>query len=150
MLAAAGTRALTWLNPANLPKLDAVPIDGSALLFAAGASALTALLFGLIPALRAAGLDLNRTLRATGSASATQVRLRSALMIGEMALALVLLIGAGLMIRSFAALQEVRPGFDPAGVLTFRIALPLAKYPRPDVAPGSSARWKSSCARCRA
>ena len=62
---------------------------------------LTALLFGLVPALRAAGINLNRTLRATGSASAAQVRLRGMLMIAEMALALVLLIGAGLMIRSF-------------------------------------------------
>ena len=54
-------------------------------------------------------------------------------MIGEMALALVLLIGAGLMIRSFAALQQVRPGFDPAGVLTFRMALPIAKYTNPQM-----------------
>ena len=132
-LAWAGTRALTWLNPANLPRLDAVRIDGTVLLFAVGASALTALFFGLVPALRAASLDLNRTLRATGSPSVDQVRLRSVLMIAEMALALVLLIGAGLMIRSFAALQQVRPGFDPAGVLTFRLAMPLTKYPRPDV-----------------
>jgi putative ABC transport system permease protein len=128
IVARAGTQTLALLNPANLPKLEAVQIDGAALLFAAGASAPTALVFGLIPALRAAGIDLNRTLRATGSASAAQVRLRGVLMIGEMALALVLLIGAGLMIRSFAALQQVRPGFDPAGVLTFRMALPIAKY----------------------
>ena len=62
-LAAAGTRALTWLNPANLPRLSAVRIDGDVLLFAVCASTLTALVFGLVPALRAAGLDLNRTLR---------------------------------------------------------------------------------------
>ena len=68
-------------------------------------------------------------------------------MIAEMALALVLLIGAGLMIRSFAALQQVRPGFDPAGVLTFRIALPLAKYPRPERGSRCCARWRSSSAR---
>jgi putative ABC transport system permease protein len=131
LIAWTGIRALTWLNPASLPRLEAVRVDGDALLFAMCASTLTALFFGLVPALRAAGLDLNRTLRATGSPSADQVRLRSALMIGEMALALVLLIGAGLMIRSFVALQQVRPGFDPAGVLTFRLAMPLAKYPRP-------------------
>jgi putative ABC transport system permease protein len=128
IVARAGTQTLAMLRPANLPKLDAIQIDGSALLFAAGASALTAILFGLIPAFRAAGINLNRTLRATGSASAAQVRLRGVLMIGEMALALVLLIGAGLMIRSFVALQEVRPGFDLSGVLTFRMALPIAKY----------------------
>ena len=124
----AGTQTLALLDPSKLPILQSVQIDGTALLFAAGASALTALVFGLIPALRIAGVDLNRTLRATGSASGAQVRLRGVLMIGEMALALVLLIGAGLMVRSFSALQQVRPGFDPNGVLTFRIALPIAKY----------------------
>jgi putative ABC transport system permease protein len=129
VVARAGTQTLAVLHPANLPKLEAIQIDGTALLFAAGASVLTAIVFGLIPAFRTAGINLNRTLRATGSASGAQVRLRGILMIGEMALALVLLIGAGLMIRSFAALQQVRPGFDPAGVLTFRMALPIAKYP---------------------
>jgi predicted permease len=124
----AGTQTLALLDPSRLPILQSVQIDGTALFFAAGASALTALLFGLIPALRIAGVDLNRTLRAAGSASAAQVRLRGVLMIAEMALALVLLIGAGLMVRSFWALQQVRPGFDPNGVLTFRIALPIAKY----------------------
>jgi len=132
LVARAGTQALAVLRPANLPRLEAVQLDATALLFAAGASALTAALFGLVPALRAAGLDLNSTLRATGSATGAQVRLRSLLMIGELSLALVLLIGAGLMIRSFAALQQVRPGFDPSGVLTFRMAMPPAKYPRSD------------------
>ena len=126
IVARAGTQTLAVLRPANLPKLEAIQIDGTALLFAAGASPLTAMLFGLMPALRAAGINLNRhAARATGSASAAQVRLRGILMIGEMALALVLLIGAGLMIRSFVALQQVRPGFDPYGVLTFRMALPI-------------------------
>ena len=129
LVARAGTQTLALLNPANLPKLQTVQIDGTALLFAAGASLVTALIFGLVPAMRAAGINLNRTLRATGSASPGQVRLRGMLMIAEMALALVLLIGAGLMIRSFVALQQVRPGFDPDGVLTFRAALPIAKYP---------------------
>ena len=124
----AGTQALALLDPSRLPILHTVRIDTTALLFAAGASTLTAILFGLIPALRIAGVDLNRTLRAAGSASGGQVRLRTVLMIAEMALALVLLIGAGLMIRSFSALQHVRPGFDASGVLTFRIALPVAKY----------------------
>ena len=129
VVARAGTQTLALLNPANLPKLEAVQIDGTALLFAAGASLLTAVIFGLVPALRAAGINLNRTLRATGSASQAQVRLRRLLMVGEMALALVLLIGAGLMVRSFVALQQVRPGFDPYGVHTFRTAFPTVKYP---------------------
>ena len=130
LLAYIAIRVLTRVNPANVPRVTDLDVNGTALLFAAGASALTAIFFGLAPAVRAAGLDLNRTLRAGSSATAAQVRLRSVLMIAEMALALVLLIGAGLMIRSFAALQQVRPGFDPNGVLTFRLALPLAKYPQ--------------------
>jgi putative ABC transport system permease protein len=131
IVARAGTQTLALLNPANLPKLQAVRIDGTALLFAAAASLLTAVLFGLVPAMRAAGINLNRTLRATGSASQAQVRLRRLLMVGEMALALVLLIGAGLMVRSFVALQQVRPGFEPYGLHTFRTALPIVKYPNP-------------------
>ena len=129
VVARAGTQTLALLNPANLPKLEAIHIDGIALLFAAGASLATAVIFGLVPAVRAAGINLNRTLRATGSASQAQVRLRRLLMVGEMALALVLLIGAGLMVRSFIALQQVRPGFDAYGVHTFRAALPAVKYP---------------------
>jgi putative ABC transport system permease protein len=131
-LAWACTQALTALNPANLPRVGSVRIDAAVVLFGIGATALTAVSFGLVPALRAAGIDLNRVLRA-GSGSIAPVRRRGALMVAEMALALVLLIGAGLMIRSFAALQRVRPGFDPSGLLTFRIALPPARYPRPEL-----------------
>jgi predicted permease len=126
-----GTRALTWLSPANLPRLDATRMDGAVLLFALAATALTAGIFGLVPALRAAGMELNRTLRATGSPSVAHARVRATLLIAEMALALVLLIGAGLMVRSFAGLQQVRPGFDASAVLTFRVALPPARYPNP-------------------
>jgi predicted permease len=131
LIARAGTQTLALLNPANLPKLESVQIDAAALLFALGASLVTAVIFGLVPAMRAAGINLNRTLRATGSASQAQVRLRGLLMVGELALALVLLIGAGLMVRSFVALQHVRPGFEPNGLHTFRTALPIAKYPTP-------------------
>jgi putative ABC transport system permease protein len=131
-LAWLGTRWLLWMNPANLPRVDAVRIDPDVLLFAIGSSAATALLFGLIPALRAARVDVNRTLRAgtNPSASKAQVRMRGVLMVGEVALTLVLLIGAGLLVRSFIALQHVRPGFDPASVLSFRVSLPVAKYTR--------------------
>jgi putative ABC transport system permease protein len=131
-LAWVGTVALTRLNLANLPRLDAVRIDSAVLLFAVAATALTALASGLLPALGAAEIDLNRVLRA-GSGAIAPAHRRGLLMVAEMALALVLLIGAGLTIRSFAALQGVRPGFDPAGLLTFRIALPPAKYPRPEL-----------------
>jgi putative ABC transport system permease protein len=131
-LAWSGNRALHRLNPPNLPRMDAVEIDGTVLLFALAASAVTAVFFGLVPALRAAGMELNRTLRGTGSPSRAHVRFRGVLMVAEMALALVLLIGAGLIVRSFLALQQVRPGFDADRVLTFRLALPLGKYPRPE------------------
>jgi predicted permease len=129
VLAYIGIGVLVRINPANVPRLAGIGIDGGVLLFAMTASALTAVFFGLAPAVRAAGVDLTRTLRAAGSATSTQMRLRTALMVAEMALALVLLVGAGLIIRSFAALQRVQPGFDPNGVLTFRLALPQVKYP---------------------
>ena len=117
--------AISASNPANLPRLDAVRLDARVLLFAVFVSVATAVAFGLLPALGAAEIDLNRVLRA-GSGAIAPARRRGLLMVTEMALALVLLIGAGLTIRSFAALQGVRPGFDPAGLLTFRIALPPA------------------------
>ena len=131
-LAWLGTRWLVWMNPANLPRVDAIRIDPNVLLFAVGVTAATALAFGLIPALRAARVDVNRTLRAgtNPSASKAQVRMRGMLMVAEVALTLVLLIGAGLMVRSFVALQQVRPGFDPGNVLSFRVSLPVAKYGR--------------------
>ena len=131
VIAYLGTRALGWLQPANLPRLDGVRIDGTVVLFASGATLVTAFVFGLVPAMRAAAMELNRTLRATGSPSHAQTRVRNALVIAEMALALVLLIGAGLMVRSFFALQQAQLGFDPDRVLTFRLALPFPKYAEP-------------------
>jgi predicted permease len=128
VLAYFGARALGWLSPANLPRIDGVRIDGTVLRFAFGASLATAFVFGLVPAMRAAAVDLNRTLRATGSPSRVQTRVRSVLVVAEMALALVLLIGAGMMVRTFFALQQVRLGCDPGALLTFRVALPFPKY----------------------
>jgi putative ABC transport system permease protein len=131
-LAWLGTRWLVWMSPPNLPRVDAIRIDPDVLLFAVASSAATALLFGLVPALRAAAVDVNRTLRAgtNPSASKAQAKMRGLLMIAEVALTLVLLIGAALMVRSFIALQQVRPGFDPTSVLSFRVSLPVAKYSR--------------------
>jgi putative ABC transport system permease protein len=128
LFAQLGVWVLKFVDPANVPRIDAVRIDASALAFTVAISALTALLFGLVPAMRAAKQDLNRTLRASTSLSPTrvQLKLRSALVIGEVALALVLLIGAGLLMRSFVRLQQVKPGFDHERVLTFRVALPFA------------------------
>jgi putative ABC transport system permease protein len=126
-LAAFGLSVLKAINPGNLPRMDAIRIDGAVLAFTAGISVLTALVFGLAPALRTASLDLNRTLRASTSLSPTraQLKLRSMLVIAEVALALVLLVGAGLLMRSFVRLQQVKPGFEHQKVLTFRVGLPF-------------------------
>jgi putative ABC transport system permease protein len=131
VLASFGLSLLRAINPGNLPRMEDIHIDGTVLAFTAGISALTAVAFGLAPALRTASPDLNRTLRASMSLSPTpaQLKLRSALVIAEVALALVLLVGAGLLMRSFVRLQQVRPGFDHARVLTLRVALPFFNRP---------------------
>jgi predicted permease len=120
---------LRALDLGNLPRIDTVSLDGEVLLFTLGVSAVTAILFGLVPAMRAARQDLNRTLRLSASLSPTraQSKVRSALVIGEVALALVLLIGAGLMMRSFVRLQRVAPGFEATRVLSLRMSLPIRR-----------------------
>ncbi len=125
-----GIALLVALQPANLPRLEGVAVDGTVLGFAAAATLLTAILFGLYPAVRAARSELFNSLRVGSrmTASRGQLRLRSTLIVGEVALSLVLLIGTGLMLRSFLALQEVRPGFEAEGVMTFQLTLPRAKY----------------------
>jgi putative ABC transport system permease protein len=135
LLASLGLGLLAAINPANLPRMDAIGIDATVLSFTAGMTALTAILFGLAPALRTAAVDLNRTLRASTSLSPSraQLKLRSLLVGAEVALALVLLVGAGLLMRSFVRLQEVKPGFAHEQVLTFRIGLPFAARPNAQV-----------------
>jgi predicted permease len=134
VLAQAGLGVLRSMDPTSLPRMGAIRIDAAVLGFTLAVSALTAIVFGIVPALRAARQDLNRTLRASTSLSPTamQLRLRHALVMGEIALALVLLIGAGLMMRSFVRLQQVKPGFEHERALTFRVALPRAARPTPE------------------
>ena len=134
VLAEGGLVILRAIDPANLPRMAEIRIDGAVLAFTLAVTAVTAIVFGTVPALRTARPDLNRTLRASTSLSPTptQLRLRNALVVAEVALALILLIGAGLMMRSFVRLQQVRPGFDHEQTLTFRVALPRAVRPRPD------------------
>jgi putative ABC transport system permease protein len=131
ILASFGLSLLRAINPGNLPRMEDIRIDGSVLAFTAAVSAATAIVFGLAPALRTAGQDLNRTLRASTSLSPTrvQLKLRSILVIAEVALALVLLVGAGLLMRSFARLQQVQPGFQHERALTFRVGLPFTGRP---------------------
>jgi putative ABC transport system permease protein len=130
-IAWAGTRVLTNLNPAILPRANEIALDGWALGFTAGIAVLTGVLFGLAPAIQLAKIDLASSLREGGRGNAIgfrRHRLRSALVVGEVALALVLLMGAGLLMRSFYQLQSIDLGFDPHDVLTFRTNLPQAKY----------------------
>ena len=130
-LAWAGTRLLVNLSPNILPRATEIALDARALGFTAAIAVLTGLLFGLAPALHMAKTDLMAALREGGRGNAIgfrRNRLRSVLVVGEVALALVLLSGAGLLMRSFYHLQSMDPGFDPHGMLTFRTNLPGAKY----------------------
>ena len=134
VLAAWSTDVLRSLAPAALPRLANVAIDGYVLAYAAGASLLTSLLFGIIPALHASRRESSVYLKEggrTGADGAMGRRLRSALAVAELAIALVLLVGAGLLIRSFIALTSEDPGFATTGVLTLRLQLPPAKYQEP-------------------
>jgi len=131
LLAAWGIDALLALAPQNLPRVKDVAIDSRALLFTLSLTILTGLIFGLAPALQASKPDLNETLKDTGRGSTAGMRrkrLRNTLVIAEVALALVLLIGGGLMMRSFLKLQQVNPGFNPKNVMSVAISLPDRKY----------------------
>ena len=130
LLAWQGIRLITALSPGNLPRVDRAAIDLAALLYTAGAASVAAILFGLAPALRAVAGNLVDALRDRGSDSGS-VRgnmLRSALIVLEVALSLVLLIGAGLMVRSFAQIQRVDPGFDARNVVTFNAPVKMLEF----------------------
>ena len=122
-LAWAGIRELKALAPANLPRLDSIGIDGQVLGFTALAGFVSAALFGIAPAWRASRPALMNILRGTSRTSglAGGATLRNIVVIAEVALSFVLLIGSGLMFRSFLELQRVDPGFDPHHLLTFRV-----------------------------
>src|SRR5262245_1844342 len=129
-LAAVALRLVRVLAATSLPRLSSVSIDGQVLAFGAVACVAVALLFGILPALSAArtGLAPSLTEGAYASESPRQARLRGMLVASEVALSVVLLVGAGLLARSFVALQQVRPGFDPTGVLTLQLSLPPKLY----------------------
>ena len=130
MLGYAGVRALLAVSPAGLPRVGengaAVGLDWRIFLFTLAISLFTGILFGLFPALSASRVDLHTTLKESSNRSGTgfrQSKMRSLLVIGEVSLALVLLIGAALLIRTFLALRQVNPGFDPRNVLTLEMSL---------------------------
>jgi putative ABC transport system permease protein len=124
-------RVLVVLMPKDTPRLEEIKLDYRVVLFTLGTSVLTGIVFGLAPSLQAARTNLNDVLKEAGRGGgdvSRRLRLRNLLVVSEFALSLVLLIGAGLMVKSLFRLQEVKPGFDSANLLTMRIALPSTKY----------------------
>ena len=121
---------LMSMLPEGAPRIDQVGIDYRVLTFALGVSALTGILFGIVPALQASKLDVTSALKEGGRSGEGHRRTsaRSLLLIGEVALSLMLLVGAGLLIKSFLRLQEVRPGFNAHNVLTAHLSLQGPKY----------------------
>lgn len=132
LVAQLGLSLLIQLHPAGLPRLDDIRIDGAVLAFTLGACVLTALLFGWIPAVQALRLNLSDTLKdaARGSSDGRGNSARRLLVVSEFALSLVLLIGAGLLIRSFIALQRVQPGYEAHSVVSFSVTIPGNRYPK--------------------
>ena len=128
LIAQAALYVVRTVNPGNIPRLDVIALDGSVLAFTFAVSVLTGILFGLAPAWRAAKIDANsalkaggRTLQSDGGLGSSRFRLRSLLVVSEIAFSLMLLIGAGLLIRSFVRLQNVSPGFEPQNVISMRL-----------------------------
>ena len=131
MLAVWVIRLIHRFAPANIPHLQGARLDLTVLLFALGVSLLTGVLFGLAPVLAAFRVSLESTLRESGAHGGTAANVRRAqraLMVAEIALSVALLIGAGLLVKSFRNLTAIPPGFDSHSVLTARVSLPLDRY----------------------
>ena len=125
LLAAKGVDLLIYLAPANLPRLDSVAIDPAVLGFTAAIATLSAVVFGVLPALRASRPDIMDVLRASGRTTGLGrgSMLRNGVVMAEVALSFVLLVGSGLMVRSFLAVVRTDPGFRPGGVFTFQMPI---------------------------
>jgi predicted permease len=134
-LAHFGLKALIAADPASVPRLADVGLDGTVLGYATGVSLLTGLLFGIAPALRSGRVDLQHELKEGGrgtSGGARRHRVQRGLVGIQVALAVMLVIAATLTIRSFGNLLRIDPGFDPSNVLTMRLSVPSADYPEPN------------------
>ena len=126
-----GTEALIAAKPADLPRLDQIGLDGSVVLFTLGAAVLTGLVFGMVPAVQATHEHLLRGLQESGRSAGggrRTHRMRSALVVAEMALAVILLTGSGLLIRSFVELTRVNPGFQAEGAMAVRVSFRGTNY----------------------
>ncbi len=131
VLAVGAVGTLIAASPPGVPRIEQANLDAAALLFAVGISLVSSLVFGMMPLVRATRRDLQAALREGGRTpglSGGHDRLRMALVAGQIALALLLLVGAGLLIRTAIHLQRVAPGFEPRGVLTARMSLPARAY----------------------
>jgi putative ABC transport system permease protein len=125
-----------WLPPNTLP-IPTIDVDSRVLLFALGTTVLTGLIFGIVPALRTAQVKVDEVLKTGGRAGSggIRTRMRNTLVAIELALATMLLIGAGLFIQTLVNLQRVKLGFEPHGLITFQVSLPPGKYPAKTRAP---------------
>lgn len=130
LLAFWGTSLLVSFKPENLPRVSEIGVDGRVLLFTLGISILTGLIFGLVPAWTASRGQASDALKDGGrtTAGTARQRLRSAFVVVELAVALVLLVGAGLLVKTFWNLRSVEPGFNPENLVTMRVELPETRY----------------------
>ncbi|HKO61901.1 MAG TPA: ABC transporter permease [Pyrinomonadaceae bacterium] len=127
-----GIKLILYISPDAIPRWREISLSWTVLAFTIGVSFLTGLLFGLLPALQAGEVDVNETLKETSRGNSGRQLLRSSLVVVEVATTLVLLIGAGLMIRSFYRLQAVNPGFSYDHLTSFTVSLPPRKYAKED------------------
>ena len=137
LLANWGIDVLVSLTPADVPRLHEIGLHAPVFGWTLAISILTGVLFGLAPALQASRPDVNDALKESGGRSPGGLRssrMRNLLVVSELALAVLLLVGAGLMIKSFVRLQQVTPGFEPKNLLTMNISLPRQKYREPQQA----------------
>src|SRR5215813_6409045 len=131
LLARWGIAFILYISPDSIPRAKEIGLDWRVMAFTVGLSFVTGILFGLVPALQAGVVDVHETLKETGRGTTRRHWLRSSLVVVEVATTLVLLIGAGLLIRSFYRLQHVNPGFSYDHLTSFSISLPEKKYPGP-------------------
>lgn len=131
-VAVGGVGLFKSLNPGNLPRIDEVTLDGGVLAFAALITLGTSLLFGVLPALKMTGGGLRQQMGRRGARGVGRAGWQGTLVAVEMALAVVLVVGAGLMARTFDELTSIEPGFDAENTLTLAVSLPTTRYPDPD------------------